>query len=273
MAVISIARSFGGMGDETAQELAKLTGYRAIDKEYIEKRMTEAGLKPEVREKYDEKKPGFWASLSQDRDDYLHFLTTIMYEEAMKGDCILVGRGSIAIFNGVPGVLKIKLDAPIETRAKNICKRFNCDERHAEHLIKQTDHNRKGFYDYFFNIDWTDPNNYNLTINMGLETPATAASIIHALNKLVVTPQVAEASRKRLAELNLGRRLINEIIYRTHIPIHFLEAEVSGSKVTLHGVANTQGAIDSAVATAKNMAGISEVENAIQIVQEFAVMP
>lgn len=273
MAVICIARAFGAMGDETAQELAKATGYRAIDKAHIENRMTELGLKAEVREKYDEKKPGFWASLSQDRDDYLHFLTTVMFEEAIKGNCILVGRGSTAIFNGVPGIIKIKLDAAVETRAKNICKRFSCDERHAEQLIKQTDHNRKGFYDYFFNVDWQDPNYYNLTINMGLETPSTAAAIINTLNKLVVTPQVAEACSKRLVELNMGRKLINEIIYRLHIPIHFLEAEVSGTKVTLHGVANTQGAIDSAMSAAKNMAGISEVENAIQIVQEFAVMP
>ncbi|MBU0935412.1 MAG: cytidylate kinase family protein [Spirochaetes bacterium] len=273
MSVICIARAFGAMGDETARELAKLSGYRPIDKEYIETRMSEMGLRQEVREKYDEKKPGFWASLSQDRDDYLHYLTTVLYEEAMKGDCIIVGRGALALFNGVPGVLKIKLDAPMEYRLRTVTQRFKCDERHAQQLIKQSDLNRKGFYDYFFNINWQDSNNYNLTINMGLELPSTAAAIIDTLRKLVVTPSVNTACQERLTDLNLGRTIISELIYRLHIPIHFLEAEVSGSKVVLHGVANTQGAIDAAITATKGMKGISEVENAIQIVQEFAVMP
>ena len=78
---------------------------------------------------------------------------------------------------------------------------------------------------------------------------------------------------KRMAELRLGQDVITEIVYARRIPVHFVEADVKGSRVTLHGVANTQSAIDAASAAAGAVSGVEAVENAIQIVQEFAVMP
>jgi hypothetical protein len=41
----------------------------------------------------------------------------------------------------------------------------------------------------------------------------------------------------------------------------------------LHGVANTQAAIDAALAAARSVPGVNDAESAIQVVQEFTVMP
>lgn len=273
MAVICVAREFAALGDETVAELAKITGYRPIDKEYIENRMTELGVSPETRAKYDERKPGFWASLSQDRDDYLHYLKTVLFTEAAKGDCIISGRGGFSLFSGVPGIIAIKLVAPDPVRIDRIRVRFQCDERRAEQMLKQNDHDRKGFHDYFFNVDWNNADNFDLVINTGREHPATIAEVINRLRELLITEENEKACLKRLDELQLGQELVTEIIYKRRIPIHFLEADVRGSKVALHGVANTQGAIDSAGVAAMENPHIEVVENAIQIVQEFAVMP
>jgi hypothetical protein len=38
-------------------------------------------------------------------------------------------------------------------------------------------------------------------------------------------------------------------------------------------VANTQAAIDAALAAARSVPGVAEAESAIQVVQEFTVMP
>lgn len=273
MAVICVARELAALGDETVRELAKMTGYRSLDKEYIENRMSELGVKPDVRAKYDEKKPGFWASLSQDRDDYLHYLKTVLFEEAAKGDCIFAGRGGFAIFAGVPGVIAVKLVAPRETRLTRVRERFSCDERQAEAMIKQSDHDRRGFHDYFFNVDWGDAANFDLVINTGREHPATIAAMIDKLRTLVITDELEKACLGRLAELCLGQKVVTAVVYDKRVPVHFLEADVRGAKVTLHGVANTQSAIDAAGSAAMEVSGVEVVDNGIQIVQEFAVMP
>lgn len=273
MAVICVARELAALGDETVRELVRITGYRSVDKEYVENRMTELGVNPETRTKYDEKKPGFWASLSQDRDDYLHYLKSILYEEASRGDCIVAGRGGFAVFSSIPGIISIKLVSPQDTRMARICEHFKCDERAAEAMIKQSDHDRKGFHDYFFNLDWNDPTNYDLTINTGREHPATIAGMIDRLRGLVVTEEAEKICLTRLAELNLGQRVVTEVVYIRRVPVHFLEADVHGNKVVLHGVANTQSAIDAAGSAAMGVQGVEIMENAIQIVQEFAIMP
>ena len=39
MAIIAISRQVAALGDEVAQELSRQTGYKFIDRKYIEKRL------------------------------------------------------------------------------------------------------------------------------------------------------------------------------------------------------------------------------------------
>ena len=273
MAIITIARELAALGEEVARELSRVTGYKLIDREFLEKRLTDFGLDAGKREKYDEKKPGFWASLSQERDDYLHFLKASLFEESIAGDCIVVGRGAAAIFKSVPSLISIKLVAPLALRIERVMKSYGCDERHALQIVEESDHNRIGFHKYFFSIDWADARSYDLTVNSTKTDPAQIAAMVDDFRKLVVDRSKDEAGRRRLAELLLGQRVVTEIVYSKKVPVHFLEAAADGGRIILHGVANTQTAIDAALAAARSVPGVSEAESAIQVVQEFTVMP
>lgn len=273
MAIITIARELATLGEELSNELVRMTGYKLIDREYVEKRLGDFGLGPEKRQKYDEKKPGLWASLSQERDDYLHYLKTILYEESQGGDCIIIGRGGGYILRGLANLATIRITAPVAVRIERIKHLHGCEERRALQILEQSDHDRIGFQKYFFASDWRDSREYGLVINTGELSVAEAAVLVDKYRAIVSTPEREEAGKKRIAELLLGQRVVTEIIYGRKVPIHFLEAEAKGRHITLHGVANTQGAIDSAISAARGVSGVEGVENAIQIVQEFTVMP
>jgi cytidylate kinase len=273
MAIITVARELAALGEEVARELSRITGYKLIDREYLEKRLTDYGMGAEKRDKYDEKKPGFWASLSQERDDYLHFLKAALFEETVGGDCIVIGRGGASIFKSVPSLIAIKLIAPLALRIERVMKTYACDERHALQIVEESDHNRIGFHKYFFSVDWTDPRSYDLCLNSIKVEPAQAAKVIDDFRKIAVDKAREEAGRRRLAELLLGQRVVTEIVYAKKVPVHFLEAAADGERIVLHGVANTQAAIDAALAAARSVPGVAEAESAIQVVQEFTVMP
>jgi cytidylate kinase len=273
MAIITIARELAALGEEVARELSRITNYKLIDKEYLEKRLTDYGLSPEKREKYDEKKPGFWASLSQERDDYLHFLRSALFEETTSGDCIVVGRGGAAVFRTVPSLVAVKFVAPLALRVERVMKSFACDERHALQIVEESDHNRIGFHKYFFSLDWADPRSYDLTFNSIKGDSAQVAKIIDDYRKTIVDKPKEETGKSRLAELLLGQRVVTEIVYAKKVPVHFLEATADGGRIVLHGVANTQAAIEAALAAARSLPGVTEAESAIQVVQEFTVMP
>jgi cytidylate kinase len=274
MAVITIARQIAALGEEVAQELVKLTGYRLVDREWLEKRLGDFGITADKRKKYDEKKPGLWASLSQERDDYLHYLKTAIFEEAGQGDCIIIGRGASAVLKGLGSTVAVRIVAPTAVRVRRVMEQHACNERHALQIIEQSDRDRFGFQRYFFSTDWTDASEYSLCLSMG-ERPsaADAAAIIDAYRRRVVGAEAEAQGRLRLAELVLGQKVVTEIVYGKRLPLHFLEADVRGGRVILHGVSNTQTAIEAAIGAARAIPGVEEVESAIQVVQEFTVMP
>lgn len=273
MAIITISRELAALGDETANELAKILDYRFVNKQILEERIKSYGVMGRKFEKYDERKPSFWASLSQDRDDYLHYLKSAIFSEAAAGDCVFIGRGTGMVFKDVPGVVSIFLVASYEIRAERVKSYFHCDDKRARQIIEQSDHDRTGFHRYFFDINWMDPGNYHLSLNTSHLHPAVCAEIIKKLKDHLVTADIEVQNKARLEELTLGQQVKHHIVYEKQIPIHFLEASVANNLITLYGVANSQSLVEAAAAAAREAASGVPVSAEIQIVQEYSVMP
>lgn len=276
MAIITIARELGSLAEDIARELAAITGFRDINKEILESRlatMPHFGLDGEKLQKFDEKKPGFWASLSQERDAYLHFLKTAVMETALEGDCIILGRGAGVILKGVPSLLSLRIIAPLAVRVERVKNSYSCTEKSALEILERSDHDRRGFQKYFFSMDWADPKEYDLTINTGSMNSRQAAVLLSAVIDRYKNVEKDALGKEKIADMLLAQRVLTQIVYVKRIPIHFLEASALKERVVLHGVANSQAAIDNALTIAREVPGVSFVESAIQIVQEFSVMP
>jgi cytidylate kinase len=273
MAIITISRQLAGLGDETAHELAKLLDYHFVDKHALEDRIKSYGVAGTKFDKYDERKPAFLASLSQDRDDYLHYLKTALLDEAGKGNCVFIGRGASAIFRDMPGVLTIYLVAPHAIRLERVKSYFHCDDKRARQIINQSDSDRLGFHRYFFDTDWKDSANYHVTLNTGIFPPSAIAQAIKYLRDSLITAEVEAQHQKRLKELILGQQVVHRIFYEKGIPIHFLEAAVADDTIDLFGVVNSQSLVEAAVTIAKEVADGYTVHSDIQVVQEYSVVP
>jgi cytidylate kinase len=273
MAIITISRELAALGDETAHELATMLEYLFVDKRSLEERMKSYGIAGRNLEKYDERKPSFWASLSQDRDDYLHYLKTAMLAEAAEGSCVFIGRGANAVFHSVPGALSVFLVAPLEIRIERVKSYFHCDERRARQIIDQSDHDRMGFHRYFFEMDWLEPSNYHLALSTGLMSPTACAHIIKQMGEHIISPDLEARNTLRLQEMILAQRVIHHIIYEKGIGVHFLEAAVSGTAVDLLGVANSQAQVEAAISAAGEVPSVSSVASEIQVVHDYSIMP
>jgi cytidylate kinase len=273
MAIITISRELAALGDETAHELAKLLDYRLVDKQVLEEQIKSYGVTGRKFEKYDERKPSFWASLSQDRDDYLHYLKTAVFAEAEQGSCVFIGRGANVMFRDVPGAISVFLVAPLEIRIERVKSYFHCDDKRARQIIDQSDRDRAGFHRYFFDIEWKDPVSYHLALNTGHLHPIVIAEIIKGLRDHVLGPDIEALHRSRIKELMLGQQVKHHVIYERKIPVHFLEASVSNNVVILYGVVNAQSLVEAALAAAREAAPGASVQSEIQVVQEFSIMP
>ncbi|MGA2546008.1 MAG: cytidylate kinase family protein [Rectinemataceae bacterium] len=273
MAIVTIARESVALGEETARELSRMTGFRIVDRDYIEKRLAEHGFKPDEQQKYDEKKPGFWSSLSENWADYIQYLKLALYEEASCGDCIIMGRGGSFVFRKVPNHLAVRVAAPLSVRVERTMKQFSCYERQALQMVEQCDHNRVGFSKIFFAVDWADPRGYDLTINTARLDAVRAAEIVKDCLALAIDAEDEAAGKEMIPNLLLGQKVLTEIICAKKVHLANLTATAEQGVVTLDGLSNTKAAIDVAIATARALPGVREVKNAIHLVQEYTVFP
>jgi cytidylate kinase len=97
--------------------------------------------------------------------DYLDLVTDVILEHAAQGKVMIVGRGGQMILRGRPGVLHVQVIAKYETRVYNIIKREEVKWREASHRVRRADERRAGYMRRFYNVDWLDPNLYDLVIN------------------------------------------------------------------------------------------------------------
>ncbi|MDR2194195.1 MAG: cytidylate kinase-like family protein [Treponema sp.] len=275
MAIITISRELAALGDETASELTKKLNYRLVDKNTLERKIKSYGIDSGKLEKYDERKPSLWASLSQDKDNYLHFLKTAMLAEAKVGNAVFIGRGAGAMFKHIPGVLSVFLVAPLEIRVERVKSYFHCDEKKAKQIIEKSDNDRIGFHHYFFDIEWKAPENYFLIMNMGYTHPSVCAEMIKRLADYYITEEMQSLHEARIKEAILAQEIKHFVLYEKGVPIHFLEVIASSDKIVLYGVTNSQALIDAAIsAVIEKMGGTVSltVVSEIQVVQEYSIV-
>jgi len=273
MAIITISRQIASFGDEIAESLAGQLGYTFVTREILEADLLKHGLTEDKLSKYDEKKPGFWASLARDRDEYFDYLRESVFSHAQNGNCIFVGRGGFALLKDVPGCYAVRLVASDDVRIRRIMSEFSWDEKKARARMAESDTNRDGFHKCFFNTDHDDACSYDIVINTNRITPEAGAKIIRDSCKLVISKEDETQGVKRVGELLEAQKIVNHIVFDLQIPVHFLEATVVDDVITLHGVADSSVVIERVLEVAHSLVPGKTVTSGISIVHDYKSYP
>lgn len=273
MAIIAISRQVAALGDEIAIQLAKELNYTFIDRKKLENKILELGFPQEKLEKYDEKKPGFFASLAKDRDEYLDYLQMAILEFAVQNNCILIGRGAFSVLANIPHVFAARFIAKDSVRVARLMAEFNWDQKQAEQRIEESDTNRIGFHKSFFNLSNQDPSYFHVILNTGIIDDKNAAQTLAYMIKNTITATHEKEGKLRLDELLIGQKLVNALIFEHKININFLRAVVKGNIVTLQGVAESAAIAEKAVLLSKKIIQDKEINSCISVVQDFKAYP
>ena len=95
-----------------------------------------------------------------------------------QGDTIVEGRSAFMLLRK-PGILKVLLVSPLETRAKHIAKTRKISVEEAKEAIRVSDGERQHMVDKLFKSNWLDPHNYDLIINIRMRSHNEAAEQIY----------------------------------------------------------------------------------------------
>jgi cytidylate kinase len=101
------------------------------------------------------------------------------------GDIVIVGRGGQAILRDEPGVLHVRIEAPLEDRMQHVEDHEHVDRATARKMVASREMAGADYLKRFYAVDWSDPTLYHLVINASkLDVEAAAQLIVHAVGRL-----------------------------------------------------------------------------------------
>src|ERR671935_2042100 len=214
MAVITISRHPGSLGDTIARALAERLAYRLVERGELVQLAERIGgsdvawdRAPELRER----SPSFWERLNEERRRYASVLRRVTTHLAEQDQVVIVGLGAGQMLRGLGNVLRVQGVAPMEVRLERVMERGFDDiagplsRERARDLIRQRDRESTGYMRYLFNIDWMDPQYWDLVINTGrFEVPQAVEVIAGIIESGMLEPSAAEP--QRLGKPVLGSR-------------------------------------------------------------------
>ncbi len=211
MAVITISRQYGSGGDEIAERVCDILGYTYFDKNLIAKVAAEVGAFKEeqivdisedtyMMRNFMERLFGGrrikvqtgalgGAKASQiqslDGEQGVILMRSTIMRAYQHGNVVIVGRGGQAILREQPGVLHVRIAAPLGARVMRVKERKNITLGEATDLTRSKDLATETYLREFFEIDWNDPLLYHLTINTGrFDIDGAVEIIVSALSRL-----------------------------------------------------------------------------------------
>jgi hypothetical protein len=195
--VITVEREYGSQGAEYAHRLAQRLGWRLIDSCLIEDVARKAGVTPTLVKRCDERidpwfyrfGKAFWlGSLEQlpehptvfDSARMVEFVKGYVQEQAMKGDCVVVGRGAACMLARSPGAYHVFVYASMPRRIAFIQERFPEHKKDAETEIVATDRRRAEYIRRFYQREWDDRKLYHLMMNSCMGVQAMVETTVEA---------------------------------------------------------------------------------------------
>ncbi len=267
MAIITIARQIGSLGNEIAADVAQQLQYTLVDQTKLQEAAEAYGMLKSELEEVHEKRPTLVTRyLTMRHRAYLDMIQTITYQYARADDVVILGRGATVLLSDVPSALHVNLFAPFERRVAVVMQREGITRPLAEQIVRESDQDRAGYMRYLFDCDWMDPSLYDVMINTHLITRGGACELIV---KAAHAKELLDAHDESLVILGnhiLVRRAEEALLKAKQVnPRHISVAVVTPGVAKLTGIVNSEKEKLAAEAVVRTVPGVSDVENELYV--------
>ena len=257
MPIITIYQGASGEGQELAETVAEALGYRCVGREVLVEASRRYGIPEAKLNEIVDKGPHWWERLLQDLRPYCVALQAALCELAHDGKVVYHGHVGHELLPGIGHVVKVLLTAPIEFRIEQLRRRQNLTNVAARRFIDEVDKARSRRLTAMFGTDWSDPNRYDLILNIGKMSREGAKRVIIEAAKLEEY-QPTHASIQAFDDLALGARVHATLFVSPEMRGSSLEVRADRGHIHVKGRID-HGSEDKVVKLVKNVAGVADV--------------
>jgi cytidylate kinase len=266
MTVIAMTREIGSHGSEVAAGVAATLGLEIINSEIVVPHVAGSlGVEQSAVQRYLDGKASLFDRWQIDtRKLSQHTLDQIL-NLALKDNVLIRGWGAAALFQGIRGVICVRVCAPMALRVRVMMERLGVKDAEAiQQEIERFDDGHSRAMRAAFNFDWNDALLYHIVLNSARVTiDACVTTVCH----LARDPQLQDdgtlgtALANKLLETRVSAALSDEIGIGD-APAGFTVSVTNGT-VTLTAVSSSGNFRAKAEKVASRVPGVLAIDNRI----------
>jgi cytidylate kinase len=199
--VITFAREYGSGGGEIARRVAEALSWRLVDRELIVEVARKADVPPEAAAQYDERinpwmvrmAKGLWAGSADsfaaaprgmvfDADVMAELTRRVILEAAVKGGCVILGRGAQCVLRERADALHVFVFAPREDRVRRLASRHG-GESAAGIEMERVDRSRSAYVRHYYGCDRADRGLYDIMVSSRVGVEAAVRMVLCAAGR------------------------------------------------------------------------------------------
>lgn len=267
MSLITITRGMGCGGEKIAAIVAEKLKVDLFDDIRLQEEAIKMGVPSDDLKGLDEKAPGFFDLLfGQNPEVYKDILESIIFGVAKKGEGVIIGHGSHFLLRDFNCALHVHLTASESFRVQQVMKERGLEQDIAKKLINKSDHGRRAFLRYAFNLDWNDISIYDIVINpekIGIEKSANL--ILEAAGSQTVK-ECSLTALESMNRLSLAKK-IEAALAKNSISQQNYHVEISGDGIAMViGFTYSKDEKERLINTVKKVPGVNEVDSRIAVI-------
>lgn len=264
MAIVTISRGSGTLGEDIGKAVAERLGYEYVGKNLILKEIQEQACPSEKwlewGRELDEHGPSLWERFDRSFTGFVSLVENCIYGYALKNNNVIMGRGANWLLREVPYALRVRIIAPMEERIRRVSDREHVNKETARRMIEFSDHERTSYLTTVYRRDGSNPEDYNMMFDTGkLGVDEVVESILEDIPTR--EKQVTQQALEKVRRLALSARVKAAISTDFEVFVPTLEVLHDGSGVVLRGIIHNEKEQKRVLETARIAAGSEPVKS------------
>ena len=197
MAIITISRQNGSLGDEIAEALASRLGTTVISRKYALENFF-GQINAGTLDRFNESAKFFATNLPGSDKTYADILferIRTLASESKEKDLVILGMGGSVLLSGFPGALHVRVTASETTRVNTIARKYRITTNEAFEVLNIADRKHKKFVRTLYGKDITSPEQFDLILNTDrLSVDECVDSIVELARKHDLRVRISESN-------------------------------------------------------------------------------
>jgi cytidylate kinase len=209
MTVIAMTREIGSHGSEVAAGVAAALGLEIINSEIVVPHVAGSlGVEQSAVQRYLDGKASLFDRWQIDTRKLSQYTLDQILNLALKDNVLIRGWGAAALFQGIRGVICVRVCAPMALRVRVMMERLGVKDADAiQQEIERFDAGHSRAMRAAFNFDWTDALMYDIVLNSARVTADDCVKAVCDLARHQPSQDgtaTKAALAERLREINPG---------------------------------------------------------------------